>query len=215
MIQHKVNGTVYGVILNDTVSVQKIGSLAEAPYKGAPQAPVLYLKPANTRADCGAIIRLPDAADSVEVAATIGLVMGRTATRLRAEVALASVCGVVLAADLSLPHSSYYRPAIREKCFDGALPMSAIRPLPDLSALVLETEIDGKLVEQRSLATLIRSPARLLAEVSEFMTLYQGDVLLVGISYLAPQAAPGSRIRIRAEGLDCLDFSLASSGVCP
>ena len=69
MIQHKVNGTVYGVILNDTVSVQKIGSLADAPYKGAPQAPVLYLKPANTRADCGASIRLPDAADSVEVAA--------------------------------------------------------------------------------------------------------------------------------------------------
>ena len=38
MIQHKVNGTVYGVILNDTVSVQKIGSLVDAPYTGAPQA---------------------------------------------------------------------------------------------------------------------------------------------------------------------------------
>ena len=54
MIKQQVSGTVYGVILNDTVSVQKIGSLDEAPYKGAPKAPVLYIKPANTRTGCGA-----------------------------------------------------------------------------------------------------------------------------------------------------------------
>ncbi|MDE2441307.1 MAG: fumarylacetoacetate hydrolase family protein, partial [Betaproteobacteria bacterium] len=126
MIKQKVSGTVYGVILNDTISVQKIGSLEEAPYKGAPKAPVLYLKPANTRVGCGSVVSLPAGAGSVEVAATIGLVMGRAAARLVADNALESVAGVVLAADLSLPHSSYYRPAIREKCFDGALPISLV-----------------------------------------------------------------------------------------
>ncbi len=209
MIKQQVSGTVYGVILNDAASVQKIGSLAEAPYKGAPKAPALYIKPANTRAACGAAVNLPGDAKSVEVAATIGLVMGRAAGRLTAENALDAVAGIVLAADLSLPHASYYRPAIREKCFDGSLPLSSVKPLVDLGQLVLNTEIDGKVVESRSLAGLIRQPAQLLADVTEFMSLRQGDVLLVGVSYQAPQAAAGSKITLSAEGLGSLSFTIA------
>ena len=211
MIKQQVSGTVYGVILNDTVSVQKIGSLEEAPYKGAPKAPVLYLKPANTRVGCGSVVSLPAGANSVEVAATVGLVMGRAAGRLGAGNALEAVAGIVLAADLSLPHASYYRPAIREKCFDGALPISSVKPLADLSGLTLTTEIDGQVVDTRSLNDLIRSPAKLLADVSEWMTLSQGDVLLVGVRYLAPQAKAGSAVRISAEGLGSLNFSIAGA----
>lgn len=211
MIKQQVNGTVYGVILNDRASLQKIGSLDEAPYKGAPKAPVLYIKPANTRAACGATVHLPQGAQSVEVGATIGLVLGRAAARVNRDSALDAVCGVVLAGDLSLPHASYYRPAIREKCFDGALPLSAVKPLADLSALVLRTEIDGKLADERSLADLVRDPAQLLADVSEFMTLNAGDVLLVGVRYMAPQAQAGSAVRISAEGLGSLAFSVAAA----
>lgn len=209
MIKQQVSGTVYGVILNDAASVQKIGSLEEAPYKGAPKAPALYIKPGNTRAACGAAVDLPAGAKTVEVAATIGLVMGRAAGRLTAENALEAVAGIVLAADLSLPHASYYRPAIREKCFDGSLPLSSVKPLVDLGQLVLNTEIDGKVVESRSLAGLIRQPAQLLADVTEFMSLRQGDVLLVGVSYQAPQAAAGSKITLSAEGVGSLSFTIA------
>lgn len=211
MIKQQVSGTVYGVILNDAASVQKIGSLEEAPYKGAPKAPALYIKPANTRAACGAAIDLPGDAKTVEVAATIGLVMGRAAGRLTAENALDAVAGIVLAADLSLPHASYYRPAIREKCFDGSLPLSSVKPLVDLSNLVLNTEIDGKVVDTRSLAGLIRKPAQLLADVTEFMSLRQGDVLLVGVSYQAPQAAAGSKITLSADGVGSLSFTIAGA----
>lgn len=211
MIKQQVSGTVYGVILNDAASVQKIGSLAEAPYKGAPKAPALYIKPANTRAACGAAVNLPGDAKTVEVAATIGLVMGRAAGRLCAENALDAVAGIVLAADLSLPHASYYRPAIREKCFDGSLPLSSVKPLVDIGQLVLNTEIDGKVVESRSLAGLIRQPAQLLADVTEFMSLRQGDVLLVGVSYQAPQAAAGSKITLSADGVGSLSFTIAGA----
>src|SRR5574343_384432 len=209
MIKQQVCGTVYGVILNDTASVQKIGSLEEAPYKGAPQAPVLYLKPANTRVSCGAAVSLPGGANSVEVAATIGLVMGRAAARLAPDNALDAVAGVVLAADLSLPHTSYYRPAIREKCFDGSLPMTSVKPLADLAGLTLTTDIDGQEVDTRSLNDLIRSPDKQLTDVTEWMTLSQGDVLLVGVRYMAPQAKAGSTVRISAEGLGSLNFTIA------
>lgn len=211
MIKQHVAGTVYGVILNDSVSLQRIGSLDEAPYKGAPKAPVLYLKPANTRVACGAQVSLPAGADSVEVAATVGLVIGTAAGRLTPANALQAVAGLVLAADLSLPHASYYRPAIREKCFDGSLPISSVKPLADLAGLTLTTEIDGQVVDSRSLNDLIRSPAQLLAEVSEWMTLSQGDVLLVGVRYLAPQAKAGSTVRISADGLGSLNFTIAGA----
>ncbi|KAB2928043.1 MAG: hypothetical protein F9K30_02350 [Dechloromonas sp.] len=211
MIKQHVAGTVYGVILNDSVSLQRIGSLDEAPYKGAPKAPVLYLKPANTRVACGAQVSLPAGADSVEVAATVGLVIGTAAGRLTPANALQAVAGLVLAADLSLPHASYYRPAIREKCFDGSLPISSVKPRVDLAGLTLTTEIDGQVVDSRSLSELIRSPAQLLADVSEWMTLSQGDVLLVGVRYMAPQAKAGSTVRISADGLGSLNFTIAGA----
>ncbi len=209
MIKQHVRGTAYGVILNDAVSVQKIGSLEAAPYKGAPKAPVLYIKPANTRAACGATVNLPQGANSVEVAATVGLVLGRAAARVTAAQALDQVAGLVLAADLSLPHASYYRPAIKEKCFDGSLPLSSVKPLVDIAGLTLVTEIDGEVVDRRPLNDLIRPPAQLLADVSEWMTLNAGDVLLVGVRYQAPQAKAGSAVRISAEGLGSLQFTIA------
>ena len=51
MIKQNVSGTVYGVILNDNVSLQKIGALDAAPYKGAPKAPAMcapYRRPARS-----------------------------------------------------------------------------------------------------------------------------------------------------------------------
>lgn len=209
MIKQHVRGTAYGVILNDAVSVQKIGSLEEAPYKGAPKAPVLYIKPANTRTGCGATVDLPQGAHSVEVAATVGLVIGQAAARVTVADALGHVSGLVLAADLSLPHASYYRPAIKEKCFDGALPLSSVKPLVDIAGLTLVTEIDGEVVDRRPLNDLIRPPAQLLADVSEWMTLNAGDVLLVGVRYQAPQAKAGSAVRLSAEGLGSLNFTIA------
>ncbi|PKO32687.1 MAG: hypothetical protein CVU34_15715 [Betaproteobacteria bacterium HGW-Betaproteobacteria-7] len=213
MIKQHVSGTVYGVVLNDHASLRKIGNetLAAAPYKGAPKAPAMYIKPANTRVACGGVVSLPAGTMNVEVGATIGLVIGRAAARLARDNALEAVAGIVLAADLSLPHASYYRPAIREKCFDGALPLCSVKPLVDLANLQLRTEFDGLVVEQRSLADLVRDPAQLLVDVTEFMTLAEGDVLLVGVSYQAPQAATGSQVRISAEGVGSLNFSIAGA----
>lgn len=199
---------VYGVVLNDTASLQSIGALDAAPYKGAPRAPVLYIKPAGTRVADGSTVHLPPGATEVEVGATVGLVMGRSAARLAPEQALDAVAGLVLAADLSLPHASYYRPAIREKCFDGALPLGTVQPLAELARLELGVEIDGRPAGGWSLDSLVRDPARLLADVTAFMTLRAGDVLLVGVRYAAPRAEAGSRVRIAGGPLGTLAFTI-------
>lgn len=212
MQKTKVSGTVYGAILNDPASVQALGDLDAAPYKGAPRAPVLYIKPANTHAASGVQVPCPAGAQALEVGATVGLVLGRTASRVSAAQALECVAGLVLAADLSLPHASYYRPAIREKCFDQSLVLSDVQPLVDVAGLHLVTEIDGQPVASRSLAELLRAPAQLLAEVSDWMSLHTGDVLLLGVRYGAPQAGVGSRVRVSAPALGSIEFTVAAGG---
>ncbi len=203
------DAAVYGVIMNDPASVSRLGDAArQPPYKELPAAPVLYIKPRNTWAPEGGAVRLPAGERAVEVGAVIGLRMGRDAARLRPESALDAVDACLLAADLSLPHADYYRPAIRQKCFDGSLPMRLLPPraVRELQSLALRTWIDGERREERRLADLLRAPARLLADVTEFMTLRQGDVLLTGVVYRSPEARTGSAVRVEVPGLARLEF---------
>lgn len=209
---------VYGVILNDAGSLAALGAALSAdPYKAPPKAPVLYIKPANTRFNAkvgaGGTAILPAGADSVEVGATLALVIGRTASRLAAADVWAHVAGVTVVADLSLPHDSYYRPAIREKCFDSSCAMSGkLVPVTDISTLVARTMIDGVSVDERRFDDLVRDVPQLLAEVTAFMTLAEGDMLLVGVPWRAPQAKLGSTVAVEVDGVERIEFKLAASG---
>jgi 5-oxopent-3-ene-1,2,5-tricarboxylate decarboxylase/2-hydroxyhepta-2,4-diene-1,7-dioate isomerase len=205
------DAAVYGVIMNDPASVSRLGEAAlQPPYKGLPAAPALYLKPRNTWLPGGGAVRLPAGERAVEIGAVIGLRMGRDAARLRPESALEAVDACLLAADLSLPHADYYRPAIRQKCFDGSLPVRLLpsRAVSELSSLVLQTWVDGVRRDERRLADLLRAPARLLADVTEFMTLRQGDVLLTGVVYQSPEARTGSAACVEVPGLARLEFTV-------
>ena len=213
------HGTVYGVVMNDAVSRARLdAAAAEAPYKGLPMAPVLYIKPANTlrtASDQNLCVSLPRGEQRVEVAATVGVVIGSPAARLSPATALDVVAGYVAVADLSLPHASYYRPAIRAKCFDGACPMGTSMATPgqvgDPARIVVRTFFDDLPVAERSLADLHRDVPTLLADVTEFMTLSPGDVLLVGVEYQSPCAATGTRVRVDAGVVGSLSFAVTAA----
>jgi len=206
-------GRVYGVVLNDLDSLQALApAFADAPYKAPPKAPVMYIKPANTLAPSGATVTLPPGARRVQVGATLGVVLAAPAARLRADDAMAAVAGWRAVADLSLPHDSYYRPAIREKCFDGSCvlaatvaPAGALRP----DALRVQTFINGAQVDEWPLSRLARGIPELLRDVTAFMTLSPGDLLLAGVRWQAPVAQAGDQVAVRIHGVGELSFSLA------
>ena len=52
---------------------------------------------------------------------------------------------------------------------------------------------------------LVRPVARLLADITEFMTLLPGDILAVGVAAPAPRVRAGQRARIEIEGLGRLE----------
>jgi 5-oxopent-3-ene-1,2,5-tricarboxylate decarboxylase/2-hydroxyhepta-2,4-diene-1,7-dioate isomerase len=210
-----LKGTLYGVVLNDRGSLERIGAaLSEAPYKAPPKAPVLYIKPANTFAADGASIVLPPSTDSLEIGATIGVLIGKTASRLQPGDCAAAIAGYLIVADLSIPHESYYRPAIREKCFDAScvianapVPASAIAA-PD--RLDIHTAVNGKTVDRWSLQELVRDIPTLLCELTDYMTLQSGDVMLVGVKWKAPLAKAGDKVAISVAGMGEISFSITA-----
>ena len=192
-------GTVYGTLLNfRREHALWAPRMSEAPYKAPPQAPVLYVKTANTFTPAGQAIALPRGVAEVEVSASLGLVAGEGG----------AVAGCVLLNDVAIPHASYYRPPVRYRCVDGFLGVgSAVRPLADLSALaawVLELRVDGVMRQRTALAKLVRDAATLWADVSAFQSMRPGDVLMLGTDCLEdgtrPRVKAGNAVEITATG---------------
>lgn len=207
-------GTVYGVLLNHAADVDALTPAELAHHKAPPKAPVLYLKPANTRVANGARVTLPAGATAVEAGATIGLVLGAPACRLEAATALQAVAGLVLVLDLGLPQPDILRPPIREKCFDGACPIGTMvvppGALPPIESLRVRTTVDGHEAIETRFDALVRTPGRLLADVTAFMTLLPGDVLLLGAPRRLPLAPAGATVVAEADGLGRLEVSLVA-----
>src|SRR6202044_1822857 len=121
---YRLSGAVYGTLLNHRSALTVLGEAASRPpYNAPPDAPVLYVKPRNTLALQGSIVRIPDGTRELEVGAAVGLVIGRTACKVSEAEALDYVAGYLIVADVSVPHSSYHRPSIRFKARDGYCPL--------------------------------------------------------------------------------------------
>ncbi len=211
---HRLSGVVYGCLLNHAPALAALGdAVQQAPYKAPPRAPVLYIKPRNTLAADGDPVTVPADASALQVGATLGLVIARSACRVTEADALAHVAGAVIVNDLSVPHTSFYRPSVRFKARDGFCPLGpAVVALADLPApvdkLAVRVYLDGALVQQTHTGDRIRSAARLLADVSEFMTLSPGDILMLGVAADAPLARAGQQVAIEIDGLGRLHNAL-------
>lgn len=196
-------GTVHGTLLNFRGELQALGDQVEqAPYKAAAKAPVLYVKTANTWSASGSAIPVPARVAQVEIGASIAMVMGARSFGQSAAAAGPCVAGYVLVNDLSIPHSSFFRPPVKTKCLDGFLGVGPLclpqETAGDPASFVLEVRINGELRQTLRFSELLRDATQLLLEVDAFMTLREGDVLLLGCDAGRPLARVGDHIAITA-----------------
>jgi 5-oxopent-3-ene-1,2,5-tricarboxylate decarboxylase / 2-hydroxyhepta-2,4-diene-1,7-dioate isomerase len=201
-----LSGTVLGVLMNHRPALAALGEAAhQAPYKAPPQAPVLYLKPRNTWVPSGGTVPVPADAPELELGATLAAVIGRTAHAVPASQALDHVAGWLLVADVCVPHAVYYRPSLRWRVCDGFCPLGPeVVPraaVPDPAALLLSVAVDGRVVHEAPCGDRVRDIAMLIADVSTFMTLQPGDLLMLGVAHGAPRVRAGQRAEIGAPGL--------------
>jgi 5-oxopent-3-ene-1,2,5-tricarboxylate decarboxylase / 2-hydroxyhepta-2,4-diene-1,7-dioate isomerase len=211
----RLSGVVLGVLMNDRRSLDALGAAATGRvHKALPRAPVLYIKPRNTHAPSGSAVAVPHDPGQFEIGASLAAVIGRSACAIPREQALSYVAGWTLVADLSLPQQSYYRPNARFKARDGScligpivVPAERIAS-PDAAALTIS--IDTQPIIRLSNTAIERPIARLIADVSEFMTLHPGDVVMLGVAAGAPCARAGQRFRIDYDPIGRLEGRLVA-----
>ncbi len=208
-----VSGTIYGTLLNYKGVMEALGeAVNEDPYKAPPKAPVLYIKPVNTVIGYGVSIPMPTDVDQLEIGVALGLVIGKKATRVAKSEALDYIAGYTVVNDVSVPHASVYRPAISQKCRDGFCPVGPWvieqKAVENPDALTVRVFINNELRQENTTANLIRSVSGLIADVTDYMTLNEGDVLLVGVPENAPLAKAGDHVRIEISGVGILENTI-------
>ena len=214
---YRLSGVVYGTLLNHEPALQALGDAVNAaPYKASPRAPVLYLKPRNTLAGNGDHITVPADAPELAIGAALGIVIGQTACQITPEQAMQYVAGYTIVNDVCVPHDVFYRPSIRFKDRDGFCPLGPqVVPCDEIANpddLVVQIFVDDELKQQTTTGERFRNVARLLADVTEFMTLCPGDVLMLGVSANAPRVRAGQQSRIVIEGIGALVNHFSSEG---
>ena len=199
-------GTLFGVALNyQGLLKQHLVEFEQPPYQKPPVKPVLFIKTPNTRNQHGANVVHPGQGERLQPGPALGVVMAKSASRVSQADALDYVAGFTIINEFSLPEDSYYRPAVKAKCRDG---FCAIGPelvptaqVADPHSLAITLYVNGEIRQHNTTANFVRSIALLIAEISEFMTLHAGDVLITGTPEGRVDVQPGDTVEVEISGL--------------
>jgi 5-oxopent-3-ene-1,2,5-tricarboxylate decarboxylase/2-hydroxyhepta-2,4-diene-1,7-dioate isomerase len=205
--------SVIGVALNFRETVHRLApSFTAAPYKNPPIAPVLYLKTPNTWITPGQPIPCPAGVTHLRMAGTLGLVIASTAYRVTPAAASNHIGALCIVNDVSIPHESFYRPALRERCSDSFCSIGPPVPyLPSQTEFEIDILVNNILRSNTRTRSLVRPIPQLISDISQFLTLNPGDILLIGEPDTSPLCAPGDKVRIEIPGVGSIENKVATA----
>jgi 2-keto-4-pentenoate hydratase/2-oxohepta-3-ene-1,7-dioic acid hydratase in catechol pathway len=171
-----------------------------------PAEPLYLIKSPNSYLGPGETIRNPGCGGKVVFEGELGIVIGRTATRVSEARALDHVFGYTCGNDVTvaeiLHRDASFPQWVRAKGFDTFCPMGpAIARGLDASQLVVRTWLNGELRQDYPISDMRFSVERLVSLISQDLTLLPGDVILCGTSVGVGSMKPGSTIEVEIPGV--------------
>jgi 2-keto-4-pentenoate hydratase/2-oxohepta-3-ene-1,7-dioic acid hydratase in catechol pathway len=168
-----------------------------------PKEPLIFLKPPSSVIWEGDAIRLPAASSRVEHEGEIGVVVGKTLTRVSEGDALRGIRAIiavndVTARDLQKTDGQW----TRAKGFDTFCPLGEeSSKLPDLDSLSVVTRVNGVERQRGKSSEMVFSIPSLLAYISRIMTLEPGDLVATGTPSGVGPLAPGDVVEVEIPGV--------------
>ncbi len=210
-------GTLFGIALNyQGLLRSRLEEFQQPPYQKPPVKPVLFIKTSNTRNGHDQPVVFPAGVERLQPGPALGVVIGKDASRVSETEAMNHVAGYLIVNEFSLPEDSYYRPAVKAKCRDGFCPIGPelvpASQIANPNALGIRLLVNGELRQQNNTANWVRNIPQLIAELSEFMTLHAGDVLITGTPEGRVDVQPGDTVAVEIDGLGRLVNTVVAEG---
>ena len=181
-----------------------------------PTEPLLFAKFANCLIGPDEPIVLPRVSEHVDAEAELAVVIGRRASKVRADDALEHVAGYTAANDVSARDIQFRDGQwFRGKGYDTFCPvLRRLVPTEELGAagdLRVIQRLNGAVLQDARTSELIFDVPALVAYVSSVLTLEPGDLILTGtppgVGYFCePKLAltPGDVVEVEIEGIGVL-----------
>ncbi|WP_115944150.1 fumarylacetoacetate hydrolase family protein [Amycolatopsis thermalba] len=170
-----------------------------------PAYPSYFLKPATSVAASGDVLERPLGAQLLGFEGEIALVIGQTTRRVTPEEGWSRVSGVTAANDLGIYdlRAADRGSNLRSKGGDGFTPLGPV-VLPagelDPARLRVRTWVNGVLRQEDTTGGVLFGFGRLVADLSQLITLEPGDVILTGTPAGASVVVPGDVVEVEVDG---------------
>ncbi|MEV8215060.1 fumarylacetoacetate hydrolase family protein [Leifsonia sp. NPDC077715] len=169
-----------------------------------PAQPSYFFKPSSSVAVTGGELERPAGTELLAFEGEIALIIGRLTRRVSPEDGWAAVSGVTAANDFGLYdlRAADKGSNVRSKGGDGFTPLGpTVLAAADLDpdALRVRTWLNGELVQDGTTVDLLFPFGRLVADLSQLMTLEPGDVILTGTPAGSSVTEPGDTVEVEVD----------------
>jgi 2-keto-4-pentenoate hydratase/2-oxohepta-3-ene-1,7-dioic acid hydratase in catechol pathway/regulator of RNase E activity RraA len=169
-----------------------------------PDQPSYFLKPTSSLSSSGTPVERPDGCELLVFEGEIALVIGRRTRGVSPEDGWAAVSHVTAANDFGVYDLRYADKGsnLRSKGGDGFTPVGP-RLLPadgiDPATLRIRTWVNGTLAQEDTTADLLFGFGRLVADLSQLITLEPGDLILTGTPAGSSVVVPGDTVEVEVD----------------
>jgi 2-keto-4-pentenoate hydratase/2-oxohepta-3-ene-1,7-dioic acid hydratase in catechol pathway len=181
--------------------------------RDAPAYPPLFAKLPTCIIGPEAEVVYPKGATNVHFEGELVIVIGKKASRVSKEDAGQYIFGVTAGNDIS--ERDWQRDDLqwfRAKASDGFGPLGpAVVKGLDHNDLLLQTRVNGKVVQKQRTSDLIFDVEHIVSYISQFVTLVPGDVIYTGTPGSTSAMKPGDVVEIEIEGVGVLRNRIAAS----
>lgn len=189
------------------VAVGKNYSAHAAEMKeGQPEEPLLFIKPNTCVIGPGDTVIYPKLSKRLDYEGELGIVIGKKCKAVKEEDFASVVLGYtclndVTARDIQKSVSQW----TRGKGFDTFCPIGPwIETELDPSGLRIETRLNGEIRQSSNTGEMTHGAAKLIAYISETMTLLPGDVIATGTPEGIGPMQDGDTVEVEIEGIGVL-----------
>jgi len=181
-----------------------------------PTEPMLFMKPTSCYVANGGNIEIPVGSSELHHEVELGVVIGKTISRVTPEEAFAAVGGYALVLDMT---ERNYQEQLKKKghpwelckAFDTSLPVSDFIPketIPDPHQVELICRVNGEIRQQDNTSKMLTRIPEMLSYASKFFTLEEGDLVITGTPKGVGPVKAGDTISAQITGIIDISFNV-------